>query len=67
MQELLRRYEERIVLESAADDDQRVCAHDVDHRVSAEFRKGVGADDRILVATPNIIYPRFKLNQIVDV
>ena len=66
MQELPRRNEERIVLENAADDDQRMRAHDVNHRVSAEFRKVVGADDRIIVATPYIIDPRFKLNQIVD-
>src|SRR5258707_13873049 len=67
MQEFPRRYEERIVLENAADDDQRMGAHDVNHGVSAEFRKAVGADDRIIVATPHIIDPGFKLNQIVDV
>jgi hypothetical protein len=67
MQELLRGYEERIVLENAADDDQRVRAHDINHRVSAESRKMVRADDRIIVAAPHIIDPRFKLNQIVDV
>jgi hypothetical protein len=39
MQELSRRHEERIVLENAADDDQRMRAHDVTHSVSAEFRK----------------------------
>src|SRR5260221_868380 len=42
-------------------------AHDVDHSVSAELRKAVGADHRIIVATPHIIDPRFKFNQIVDV
>src|SRR5216683_2629792 len=67
MQELPRRHEERIVLENAADDDQRMRAQDVNHCVSAEFRKAVGADDCIIVATPHIIDPRFKLNQIVDV
>jgi hypothetical protein len=67
MQELPRRYEERIVLENAADDDQRMRAHDINHSVPVEFRKAVGADDRIIVATPHIIDPRFKLNQIVDV
>src|SRR5436853_1083054 len=44
-----------------------MCAQDVNHNVSAEFRKMVGADDGIIVATPHIIDPRFKLNQIVDV
>src|SRR5579864_2603780 len=67
MQELSRRHEERIVLENAADDDQRMRAHDVNHSASAEFRKVVCADDRIIMATPHIIDPRFILNQIVDV
>jgi len=67
MQELPRRDEERIVLKNAANDDQRMRAHDVNHSVSAEFRKVVGADDRIVMATPHIVDPRFKLNQIVDV
>src|SRR5258708_36219436 len=67
MQELPRRHEERIVLENADDDDQWMSAHDVNHSVSAEFRKVVRTDDRIIVATPHIIDPRFKLNQIVDV
>src|SRR6266481_9901262 len=66
-QKLLRWYKEWILLEDAADDDQRMRAHDVNYSVSAEFRKAVGADDRIIVATPHIIDPRFKLNQIVDV
>ena len=67
MQELPRRHEERIVLKNSADDDQRMRTHDVNHSVSAEFRKAVGADDRIMMATPHIIDPRFKLNQIVYV
>src|SRR4029077_17197289 len=67
MQELPWRHEERIVLENAADDDQRMRAHDVNHSVSAEFRKMVRTDDRIIVTTPHFIDPRFKLNQIVDV
>jgi len=67
MQELPRRDEERIVLENAADDDQRMCAHDINHSVSAECRQAVGADDRIIVTTPHIIDPGFKLNQIVYV
>src|SRR5258708_15425985 len=67
MQELPRRYEERIVLKNASDDYQWMRAHDVNHSVPVEFRKAVGADDSIIVATPHIIDPRFKLNQIVDV
>ena len=67
MQKLPWRHEERIVLENAADDDPRMRAHDVNDSVSAEFRKVVGADDHIIAATPDIIGPSFKLNQIVDV
>src|ERR1700730_3661026 len=44
-----------------------MCAQDVNHSVSAEFRKMVGPADRIIEATPHIMSPRFKLNQIVDV
>src|SRR5882762_1192141 len=66
-QELLRRYKERILLEDAADDDHRMRPHDVDDRVSTKFRKIVHADDRIVVATPHIIYTRFELDEIVDV
>jgi hypothetical protein len=60
-QELLRRHEERILLENAADDNQWVRPHDVNHRVTAKFSKLVGADDRILVALPHIIDTRFEL------
>ena len=67
MKELPRRHEERIVLENAADDDHRMRPHNVNHSVSAEFRKMVRTDDRIVVASPHIVDPRFKLNQIVDV
>ncbi len=67
MQELPRRHEERVVLENPADDDQRMRAHDVNHSVSAEFRKMIRTDDRIIVAAPHIVDPGFKLNQIVDV
>ena len=66
MQELAWRHKERIVLENATDDDQRMRAHDVNHSVSAEFRKMIRTDDRIIVAAPHIVDPGFKLNQIVD-
>ena len=67
MQELPRRHEERIVLENAADDDQRMRAHDVNHSVSSKFGKMVGADDCIIVATPHIVDLGFELDQVVDV
>ncbi len=40
--------------------------HDVNHRVSANFREVVRADHRVLVAKPHLIHPRFELNQAVD-
>src|SRR5260370_18757416 len=65
--ELIRRHEERILVEDAADDDHRMSSHDVDHRVSSKLRKRIHADDHIVVATPHIVHPRFELDEIVDV
>src|SRR5712671_746776 len=65
-QELLRRYEERIALEDASDDDHRMRPHDVDDRISAELREIVYADDGVVVVTPYIVDTRFELNEIVD-
>ena len=62
-----RRHKERVVLKYAADDDHRMRAHDVDHRVSSKFRKIVNADDRVVVAAPHIVNTRFELDEIVDV
>ena len=41
--------------------------HDVNHRVSPDFREIVGADHGIVVAAPYIIHTRFELNQVVHV
>jgi len=60
MQELPRRHEERIVLENAATTTNGCVAHDINHSISAEFERVVGADDRIFVATPHIIDPRLQ-------
>src|SRR4051812_46922061 len=65
-QKLLRRYKERILLENTPNDDHRMGPHDVDHRVSSKFREIVNANHRIVVPTPQFIYARFKLHQIVD-
>ncbi len=61
---LSNRYKERIVLKNAADDDHRMRPLDVNHRVSSEFRQMVRADDRVVMATPHIIYTRFELNEL---
>jgi hypothetical protein len=67
VQKLLRRYEERILLEDAPDDDHRMRPHDVNNRVSSKSSKVVYADDRIVVATPQIVHTRFEFKETVDV
>ena len=54
-------------MEDSADDDHRMRAHDVNHGVPAKFSKMVGADDRVVVKLPYMIYPGFEFNQIVRV
>ena len=44
-----------------------MCPHDVNHRVTSKFPKMVGADDRIVVATPHIIDTQFEINELVDI
>ena len=66
-QELFRGHEERILLKNAADDDHRMRPHDVNHGIASKFRQMVGADDRIVVAAPHLIHPRFELDEIVNV
>src|ERR1700691_525982 len=62
-----RRYKERILIEDASDDDHRMSPHDVDHRVSSELRKMIGADDRVIMLLPHMIHARFELDEVVDV
>jgi hypothetical protein len=66
-QKYLGRYKERIVIENAADNDHGMRPHNVHYRVSAKLAKMVGADDGVVVVTPYVIYPRFELNNIVNV
>src|SRR6185295_1991342 len=65
--ELLRRHIEGILLKDAADDDDRMRPHDVDHRVAAESVQVVRANHRIVVTSPQIVDARLELNQLVDV
>jgi hypothetical protein len=55
------------VLKNAADDDHRMRPHDVNYRVSPDFREIVGADHGIVVAAPYIVHTRFELNQVFHV
>ena len=66
-QELIGRHEERILLKDTANDDQRVCPHDVNHCVTAKLSQMVSADDRVVVAPPDIVYTRLEFNHVVNV
>jgi hypothetical protein len=65
-QELLRRHEERILLEDAPDDDHWMSSHDVNHRIAAKATEMVRTDDRVVMAKPHVINARLKLDDIVD-
>src|SRR6266850_2740394 len=65
--ELLRRYIEWILLKDAANDDDRMRPHDVDHRVTAESAQVVRANYRIVVTIPQIVDARLEFNELVDV
>ena len=65
-QEFIRRNEERVLLEDAADDDHRVGPHDVDDDLPAKLGEIVQSYDRVLIARQQIIQPRLILHQVVD-
>src|SRR5882672_7590141 len=64
--ELLRRYIEWILLKDAANDDDRMRPHDVDHRVTAESAQVVRANHRIIVTIPQLVDARLEFNELVD-
>src|ERR1700683_2281492 len=66
-QKLIRRHKERILVKDTADDDHRMSPHDVNHRVASKLPQMVSADDRVVVATPQVVYTRLELNHVVDV
>ena len=53
-------------MKDAADDDHRMGPHDINHRVARKLPEMVGADDCVVVTTPNFVYTRLELNDIVD-
>src|ERR1700682_3149713 len=65
-QKLVRRNEERVLLEDAADDDHWVGPHDVDDDLPAKLGEIVDSYDRILISRQNIIQPRLVLHQVID-
>src|SRR5260221_11889295 len=64
--ELLRRYIEWILLKDAANDDDRMRPHDVDHRVTAESAQLVRANDCIVVTIPQIVDAGLEFNEPVN-
>ena len=65
-QEFVRRNEERVLLEDAADDDHRVRPHDVDDDLTAKLGEIVDSYDRILITRQNKVQSRLVLHQIVN-
>ena len=55
-----------ILLQSTADNDPWVGAHDVNHRISTKLCEMIGADSRVVVPAPNVIHARFKLNDVLE-
>ncbi len=53
-------------MKDAADDDHRVCPHDVNYLVAAELPEMIGANDRVFVTAPDIVHARFEFNDVVD-
>ena len=54
-QELIRRYEERVLLEDAADDNHRVRTHDVDDDLPAKLGEIVYSYDGVFISGQNIV------------
>ena len=53
-------------MEDAPDDDHRVRSQDANHRISAKFREVIGADHRVVVAVPDIVYTGLEFNHVVQ-
>jgi hypothetical protein len=66
LKKFLRRHKEGILLKNAADDDHRMCPHDIHYDVTAELGEIVDADDGVVVTAPDVVDPRFELDQIMN-
>src|SRR5258708_36460477 len=62
-QELVGWYEEWVLVEKPADDDQRMGAEDIHHDAGAELREVVCADDQVVVLWQDAIHPGLKLQE----
>src|SRR5229473_1621976 len=65
-EELVRRNEERILVQQPAHDHDRVRAHDVHCQRGAYFRQIVRTDHRILVLRKHVVDPCLVFEQIID-
>ncbi len=65
-QEFVRRNEEGVLLEDAADDDHRVGPHDIDDDLPAKLGEIVDSYDRVLIPRQDIVQSRLVLHQVVD-
>jgi hypothetical protein len=65
-QEFVWRNKERVSLKDAPDNDHRVGAHYINHLVASKLTEMVGTNDGVFVATPNIVYARLELDDVVD-
>ena len=65
-EELFGGRKKRILLQSSTDDDQWMCAHDIDHGIASQLREVVSANDRVVVPAPDVIHTRFKFNDVLQ-
>ena len=59
-------YEERILLQDAADNDHGMCSHDVHHHVGAKLGQIIGSAHRIVVLGENVVQAGFVLYDVFD-
>jgi hypothetical protein len=65
-QEFIRRHEEGVLLEDAANDDHRMRSHNVNDDIPAKLGEIVRSDDRVRIPRQNIIQPGLILHQVID-
>jgi hypothetical protein len=65
-QHLVGRHEERVLLQDAADDHHRVCAHDVHDDFCTKLVQIVGSTHGVVVFGQDVVEPRFVFDDVVD-
>src|ERR1051325_3900665 len=63
---LVGRYEERVLLQQAADYHHRVGSHDVHHHAPAKLGEIVRSRDGVVVLGQNVVQPRLVLDDVLD-